>query len=448
MKLFTELRIVFTVITGILAIGIAFMDMLDGAGPEKAQQFREWCGTTWEQIRTLGWMELPRPMVKRLVRAKAQFSYNSVSFCEQRWFLYTAGGLAVIAWGVITFDVVSKHDYHKLIYGFDCGLVMLLSASAMGIMFTRMEDKYTYVILMPLSIILVGSFVFFVTLTFEAAIALPFQIAVLCLVFVAPFLGWLSAVLFTCVSITTSCLFFPMGTPKHFVSNLIVFGLTLPLSFAITVASLAIGHHIDPSLWLPRAWQMMLSNVMFDSLTVVVTLNILGWSVPEKEEAEGQEENKGIKERRLSLLIAIPAACLIAGVFACTSLWCGLGFSPHAVSPLETLHALIGRSPDGHRWSFGPLFWTMHTTFIPVLIVLSAIVLLWIAHLVVISPVYGWLGMSKEETASPFKVTKGFLGIWAALFMILSGTSWWLSETMPKEAVTPPTASTQKRTTP
>lgn len=147
-------------------------------------------------------------------------------------------------------------------------------------------------------------------------------------------------------------------------------GLTMTASFCVTLCSLLIGHVVRPDAPVPQTLQMLFSNVVCDGLTMLATVLILGAAVGPK--------------RRFPVPVAILLDLALAVVLACASLWCGLVRTENALSVTQVARVLIGQSPSGTQFQFGPYFWAMHTTFLPTLLYLSLIALCWLAKLVVL----------------------------------------------------------------
>ncbi len=142
---------------------------------------------------------------------------------------------------------------------------------------------------------------------------------------------------------------------------------------------------------------MVFANLLFDGLTMVVTFKVLAAAV------------------RRSAFMRIPAFIVLdlvlAGLLAIGSLYFGTVKTVHALPLLNMLHILIGRSPDGSHWQFGPYFWVMHTTFLPTLACLLLILICWFGRALLI-PVHRFFGKAAEHE-HPLKLTAALmLGCW------------------------------------
>ncbi len=184
---------------------------------------------------------------------------------------------------------------------------------------------------------------------------------------------------------------------------LFYFCLGAAISFSVTLLALLVGHLANPNAWVPQEIPILVSNVIFDGLTLVATLLIL-------ERAIGPK-------KLFSIPIAIIIDVLISAIFASASLWCGLKFTEHPIALQETLNILVAHSLDGSHWEIGPYFWAMHTTFIPTMIYLSIIFLCWLAKLIY-KPINWFFYRGKES--NPFGLTAALFGLLAVFFMVLS----------------------------
>ncbi len=147
-------------------------------------------------------------------------------------------------------------------------------------------------------------------------------------------------------------------------------GMTMALSFFVTLCALLIGHAIQPGAHVPQTLQMLFSNVICDGLTMLATFLILGAAVGPK--------------RRFSIPVAILLDFVLAAVLACMSLWCGMVGKEDALSASQVFRVLIFQAPAGAGIELGPYFWAMHTTFLPTMFYLSIILLCWLGKLVVL----------------------------------------------------------------
>jgi len=201
--------------------------------------------------------------------------------------------------------------------------------------------------------------------------------------------------------------------------------LGMAISGVLTASGLWIGSDLDATQPLPKSVGMVTANAIFDVLTVQITIYLLSKTIIRGRLQNGNRKNrflfdsdvsifedthkavrylspsclialrknlanerdkifrnatrygvrtKIISKPTLSIPIAIILDVVLAGVLACLALWIGLLLTPgQSIDALGALRVLIGMTPDGSDWSFGPYFWVMHTTFLPTLFYLSII---------------------------------------------------------------------------
>lgn len=110
-------------------------------------------------------------------------------------------------------------------------------------------------------------------------------------------------------------------------------------------------------------------NLLFDFLTIFLTYKILIIAL---------KTDNHIYHILYILLDIIVSAILSFLVAFFINIVCGLGMDLN-----DIIYGLIGRS-DNNQWELFPLFWTMHTTFIPTFIFLALILVSIISKLIII----------------------------------------------------------------
>lgn len=180
--------------------------------------------------------------------------------------------------------------------------------------------------------------------------------------------------------------------------------LFFAISFPLTLAALAVGSFFAPHAPLPIALQLLISNVLCDTATIWITLTMMGRATR--------------PDAQMRMWFAIPMTIILGGVLACASLWCGLAFSPYAISMSDVFNVLIGLNPAGTRFEFGPYFWTMHTTFLPTLLFLSLVCVCYLGKLCVL-PVAG-LFRKGSSVDKPHHLTAGLFTLIAAICLGLA----------------------------
>jgi len=184
----------------------------------------------------------------------------------------------------------------------------------------------------------------------------------------------------------------------------IFIGLTIVISFFLTLMALLIGYIAAPHCWIPKTMQMLGSNVIFDGLTMLITIVILSQAV--------------LPRRRFPIPFAVFLDVVVAAVLACASLYCGVAFTERHISVIATAQVLIGLSPDTGTFELGPYFWAMHTTFIPTLIYLLLILFCWTGKLLIL-PIASFFSRS-VTVEKPHHLTAGMFLFIAAVFGVIS----------------------------
>ena len=162
---------------------------------------------------------------------------------------------------------------------------------------------------------------------------------------------------------------------------------------------------IAPDLQVPQTFQMLVSNVLLDGVTMLVTFELLAWAVK--------------KHTMLRIPAAISFDVVVAAVLACASLYFGLVLTEQALTIIETINVLLGRAPEGIGVEFGPYFWAMHTTFLPTLVYIGLILLTWLAKVLLgLSRLFFKIGY---ESSNPLSFTYGVLNAVWAMFAATAG---------------------------
>jgi|GEM_PF-6483288 len=186
-------------------------------------------------------------------------------------------------------------------------------------------------------------------------------------------------------------------------------GLSISLSIILTILSFVIGHLLCATCDVDINSQLLISNILFDNLTLFTTIALLEQAVPLINR----------KSKKWNIGVVIILDLLLAAVFAILSLYFGLLNTDKELSILQVSKVLLGASPqDNGALEFGPLFWAMHTTFIPTLIYLFIIVMATIGKMVIMPA--NRLLFKGALAEDPYHLTAGFFGLFAVIFTMLS----------------------------
>jgi len=221
------------------------------------------------------------------------------------------------------------------------------------------------------------------------------------------------------------------------------------LSISATFGGIAMGllfHHTNIGY---RQNNLLISNAIFDTLTVIIGLGILDWAAHQQANIvspdasttkydddiivgtffnddgtleacayragdgsmiRGYFQNRhGVRTPWSECRIAMATGFNLglAALLACCSIWFALHGTPSALSVAGVLRLLVGRSPSGQEWYLGPLFWVMHTTFLPLAILFTMVLFMIAARIFITMPILSVIDRI-TDASSPFKVTKGF----------------------------------------
>ncbi|MFC1616779.1 hypothetical protein ACFL2K_01005 [Candidatus Margulisiibacteriota bacterium] len=182
--------------------------------------------------------------------------------------------------------------------------------------------------------------------------------------------------------------------------NYVLFSFSIWISFTITMLAFLFGNLAYPLAYIPKTLQMLTSNVVFDSITILFTFLILNWAL----------RKKGL----FRIPFAIIIDCIVAALLACFSLYFGLVLTKYQLSFDQVLFILIGKDLSGKTIQFGPYFWTMHTTFLPTLVYLFIIIVAWLAK-IMLMPVKWFFGKGQEQE-NPLALTAALCTLLIAVF--------------------------------
>jgi hypothetical protein len=185
----------------------------------------------------------------------------------------------------------------------------------------------------------------------------------------------------------------------------VLFVLGISLSMALSFLALALGHALHPDIVAPRTWQLFGANALCDGLTLSATFLVVRWAV-----APGK------------LLGRVPLAILlclgVSAVLSCLALYSGLWGTPQALSPGAVVNVLFGRSPDGQGREYGPYFWVMRTSFLPIALYLLVLLVFWLVK-VALDPA-AWIVRQATPRERPLAYLVAAAGMLATVFGALA----------------------------
>lgn len=109
--------------------------------------------------------------------------------------------------------------------------------------------------------------------------------------------------------------------------------------------------------------------------------------------------------------------CIVIGsLLAGASVWIGV----RSLSMVETARIFGARSRDGAHWEFGPYFWVMHSTFLPLLFLIALLLLGWSGKLMIMG-LEKYFGRAQHEDVSGLNMTSRYLGVVSVLSALVAG---------------------------
>ena len=269
------------------------------------------------------------------------------------------------------------------------GLSLFCTALALKIGLVLSDENRTSLQFRTFSTLVLGLFsvggIFVMYLLVTEVLFLDIGYAVLISLFVIPVYGILAA-LFWGSLLSLIAYLRDQDEPDPSIKSALTFvGISIGISFFITLLAFLVGHLLAPAADVPQHLRMLLSNVVFDTITVLSTFFVFERSVRSRS--------------RVSIPSAFLAVIVVAAISAIASLEIGLQSTPQALPLRSVLNIMVGRSIFGRQWELGPYFWSMHSTFLPILCFGSIVLITWAAKgLLRISELFlrvcrGWLSV-------------------------------------------------------
>ena len=412
------LQIILKVVIIMFGIPAFIFSFLDISLEDKNDKIRFFFSKIWHKITNSKLLLLPEKVIRQFLKIQEFFLISA-------FYITTRNIIGTIIWsGLPFFLFIGGAIVFNYITGFIIFILMYLSITFIP-KIKIFENKFEILFLIIYSIFSIS---FLITGLIWTYIALQENIvySFILMIFI-PILYWLS-LLTLIIGVGLYLLFHYVEYKFHDSSNiefirtkellnyinnphmplniaftLINIGFAIPISFFITFLSFFIGHLIEPNEWIPQTTQMLFSNVFFDSLTLLTTFFLLSCAID--------------KKYKLNIPIAIILDIITASVFACCSLYLGLIFTDNMLSIKKVIYIFVAKSFYNNSYYLGPLFWVMHTTFIPTIIYLSFIIIAWLCKIFIIPLI--WICGKVRIHNNPLKLTAGFLGMISGIALIL-----------------------------
>lgn len=382
------IKIILGTLAAIFGLLAALFTFRETAQNQEHEKTRTWFRQKWESINKSKWLSLPEKIISWILRIKTHLKPDLLSkISYEKWFKKILWISAPILLGLGCF--LTWGIYAAIIAVILTLPIPLQDFSGIVEDFLDKMPEFFLLLYFAMTYGMIGTLLTLQILNADIIIA---------------FLAMLVLFPFYWAIIIAPVIVFLEEYSKFDSGKLFPFSFAAAISFTVTFFAILLGHLANPSAWQPKTFQMLMSNVIFDGFTMVVTLMILSWAIKGKS--------------TLRIPIALFFDIVIAALFACCSLFFGLVFTEKALSLKSILYILMARSPDGTITELGPYFWAMHTTFLPTLVYLSIILFGWLGKTLLI-PIKWFFGLGQEHK-NPLKLTAGLFGLIAAIFFFLT----------------------------
>ncbi|WP_289054192.1 hypothetical protein [Carboxylicivirga marina] len=342
----------------------------------------------WQVIDATGVLNLPVKTIQFFLRIESFLTWIQTTawrYTGNKAIFYSLIPLPTVLYVLFNIDI-------------GIGLVLIFVVVIPFVMFFHEEERYQIISLFETVIANITLAVFLVTNNFailKVISSLNVYNSLLIILLTLPITIWSTSLLFDFI--------IPLVIINHEkITEKDYLGSSFALSIFITTISFTIGFYIYPHRHIPQSMQMYFVNIIMDTVTIIVTLNIL----------------KRVISGKIRLFYAICLDLILSALFACSSLYLGLVGSSNAVSIKETAFILLGKDKFGSDFYFDAYFWVMHTSFIPTILFLSFVFFTLIAKKIVL-PILKLL--KKAETFDkPHDLTAAFLGFIAVFFFSIA----------------------------
>jgi hypothetical protein len=400
--------------------------------PEERQRRREWHEVKWNQVKNSGWFQIPERVIRWLIHGRNSLSeVEAISFIIVAIPLFPFAAIFILWSRADQFSAAHVPQKVALFLGAvllyfagilsqwrgqgrrGIALMVCLIALAMGFYvlyrpdsdhlravlgflalalavfrFSSGDQKISWLVLVPLGIVSLEVW----RQWFDLVCAAPIGWALFYALLGWPLIGTVTASLLGGPVYVYMRLFkkFTEETMKRVDYTVILFGASVGLSFFFTILTMFIGRELSPQSLVPQTKRMLWSNALFDGATVVASLYVLERAIPPL--------------KRFNIFLAVLLNLVLGTLFAWGSLWFGI----KGLLLKEALWVFVGHSLDGTHWELGPYFWTMHSTFLPLLFYLVAILFCWTAKMFLSYRM--WFHQRAKELDG-LAMTSNFLGL-------------------------------------
>lgn len=410
-----NLGVIATILRGI-GFTMGFLGALFAFGAwlqnDRHEKTKAWFQTKWEGISQSRWRNMPEKVIQAVIRGKDRVSkfivddlgegvdvgyiiaYIALLFCVGSWNRFDFVGLviALIISCPTLIDILDEKIPHHESISNRFLRVVVKGVDHLSKRIPAFLDYLSFV-LIPLG-----------ACWLWAQFALNQSLALSTLSMLLTLPAFLYIFLFP-----GSMALVPMESTDETLENTILLGQALGVSFVITLFAFLVGNLISPDAHVPQTWQMLISNVLLDGVTLLATFALITWAVREKA--------------WLRIPIAILLDVLVACILAFASLYVGLVFTENELTVTAVFNILIGKAASGDHYELGPYFWAMHTTFLPTLAYLFIILVAWLGKTILI-PFEWFLGKGKAHR-NPLGLTATLFGLLASFFIF---SAFWVDQ--------------------
>lgn len=380
-------------IGGVFLLLTALFAFLASLNNEKTEKTKAWFQKKWEVLNKSSWFQMPEMIISFILNAEKKISNYLVISIEKNlskrllflsaFLLFNSSVLILFGYKFVIISIIISIPIISMIVG------KLSTYDAPWIYSALPIPEFLVLTFLVLPFILGAIFWFSIALNSSLTISIISTI-----ISIPCFVVFINGIMTILEEINNNYSAEDTEELTFFI------GLSVGISFSITFIAFLIGNLISDQSYVPQTFQMLISNVLLDGLTLFLTIKLLHWSLQKKSWT------------RIPFVILLDM--IIAAILACLALYLGLAYTEQQLSLTEIVYILIGKSPSGEGFELGPLFWAMHTTFIPTLIYLLFIGIGYMGKLI-LTPIKWFLGKGQEHK-SPLSLTSTLCGLLAAIF--------------------------------
>ena len=265
------LRISIAIVVGIFWVAAAATQVFNSKTAGRQSGVKGWFDEMWLSIQDGRWLYMPELMLGKVLEIRIFAIRRVMAVRENRRglkLLVLSSPWLAIAGAWITWGWIVAIVGFVFLLGFYVFEIIRLNATASNT--HTVESRYGIVfwaiVLGPAPFIWIA-----------IAINTNIVIATLIMLVASVYFGiTLAVVLSSAVRVITH----PSNNTSGLLANVVLFPASAAgVSFVITFIALTIGSAVAPDNYLPQTYQMLVSNVIFDAITMIVTFGLISWAV-------------------------------------------------------------------------------------------------------------------------------------------------------------------------